>query len=257
MNAVEVRNLNFNYEGAFVFENLNFNVKKGSFLTILGEGGSGKSTLFKIFSNKLKYGGKIIMFDRSINYNLRKGYLGLVSPSLYYFKEKKVIDELINVLKFKGTSFDKINSIVMRVSNKMRIMDILDQDLISLNIKQKILVMFTLQLLLRPKVLIIDNSFSYLDSEINFVIKEIKRFSKKCTIINISNEPEEYLLGNEVLFLGDNFIKKDINNLTSDDFVLHNLSVPFNIALCERLKFYGLISDLYFDMERLIDDLWN
>ena len=64
MNAVEVRNLSFSYKGAFVFDNVNFNIKKGSFVTVVGKGGSGKSTLFNIFSGKLEFNFNILIYKK-------------------------------------------------------------------------------------------------------------------------------------------------------------------------------------------------
>ena len=122
MNAVEVRNISFNYKGAFVFDNLSFNVKKGTFITIVGKGGSGKSTLFRILAGDLKCDGSILILDKSINTSLENGNLGLISPDLYYFKKDIVIDELIDNLKYKGIDFDKINSNIKKVSKKIGIL---------------------------------------------------------------------------------------------------------------------------------------
>ena len=237
MNAVEVRNLSFNYKGAFVFDNLSFNVKKGSFITIVGKGGSGKSTLFRIFVGELKYNGSILILDKSIKTSLENGNLGLISPDLYYFKNDIVIDELIENLRYEGIDLNK------------RVID--------LSSKERIMVMFALQLLLKPKVLIIDNCFSFLDTEKEVIIREVKRVFKKCTVINITNEVDECLEGDEVIFLNDNITKKDIHLLDSDDFLANDLDVPFFVSLSEKLKFYGLTDKLYLNIERLIDDLWE
>ena len=257
MNAVEVRNVSFNYRGAFVFNNLNFGIKSGSFVTILGRGGSGKSTLFKIFSGDLNFDGSIVFFNKSIKYNLDKGYLGFISSDLNNFKKNTVIDELIDVLKFKGTPFNKIKGEIERVARKIRIVDILNCDIKSLNIKKRILVMFALQFLMKPKVLIIDNAFSYLDNEKLIVKREIRRLCKKCTVINITNDVNECLWGDEVIFLGDKIALKKKVMLDVNDFSSNDLDIPFIISLSEKLKFYGLTDGLYFDMERLVDDLWQ
>lgn len=257
MNAVEVRNLSFNYKGAFVFDKLNFNVKKGSFITIVGKGGSGKSTLFNILSGNLKYDGSILIHGNSINAATEKGYLGFVSPDLDYFKEKTVIDELIGALKYKGRDYDKISSNIDKISKKIGINNILNKEIKYLSVKEKVLVMFAMQCLLRPKVLIIDNSFSILDCEKDMVVKEIKRVFKNWTVIDITNDTSECLIGQEVLFLKKNPVKKDVHLLDGDDFLSNNLDIPFMIMLSERLKFYGLTDKVYLDVERLIDDLWR
>ena len=256
MNAVEVRNLSFNYKGAFVFDNTNFNIKKGSFITIIGRGGSGKSTLFKIFTGDLKYDGSIMILDKSIQTSLENGTLGFVSPD-FILKKEVVIDELIENLKYKRMDFYKIESDIRRISKKIGIYNILNKRVIDLSIKEKILVIFALQCLLKPKVLVIDNCFSFLDLEKDILVKEVKRIFKKCTIINISNDVNDCLFGQEVLFLSDNLVKKDVHVLDSDDFLSNKLDVPFMILLSERLKFYGLTNKIYLDVERLIDDLWE
>ena len=249
MNAVEVRNLSFNYKGAFVFDRLNFSIKKGSFITIVGKGGSGKSTLFNIFSGNLKFDGNLLINKKSIYYNLEKGYLGLISSSVNFYKSGIVID----VLKNKCSDFSRIES----VSKKIGIIDILNMDFKYLSFKQRILVMFALQFLLKPKVLVIDNCFSFLDNEKIVIKRMLKRLCKKCTIINITNDVDECLYGQEVLFLSNNLCIKKIQDLDSDDFISRDLSVPFIISLSEKLKFYGLIDKNYFNIERLIDDLWQ
>lgn len=257
MNAVEVRNLSFNYKGAFVFDNLSFNVKKGSFITIVGKGGSGKSTLFRILAGELKFNGSILILDKSIKTSLENGNLGLVSPDLYYFKKDIVIDELIDNLKNKGKDFNNIKSNINRVSKKIGVLGILNKRVVDLSFKERIMVLFTLQLLLKPKVLIIDNCFSFLDTEKEVIMREMKRVFKKCTVINITNDVNECLEGDKVIFLNDNLIKKDVFLLDSNDFLANDLDVPFFVSLSEKLKFYGLTDKLYLNIERLIDDLWE
>ena len=257
MNAVEVRNLSFNYEGAFVFDNINFNVKKGSFLTVIGKGGSGKSTLFNIISGNLVYDGSISIFDMSINTALESGILGFVSLKYDDFTESMVMEELINVLKKRGKDFEIIKNDIEKISIKLNINPILNKKISSLSTKEKLLFKFTLQLLLRPKVLIIDNCFSFFDFEKNDIIRELKRVFKKSTVINITNDVNECLFGQEVLFLKDNLYKKNVFLLDSEDFLSNELDVPFIILLSEKLKFYGLIDKTYLDVERLIGDLWE
>lgn len=256
MNAVEVRNVSFNYEGAFVFDELCFTVEKKDFVTILGKRSSGKSTLFKIFSGEKKYSGNIFILKKSISYNINKGFLGFISPDSDYFKYSLVFDELISVLKFKLRPADKMKGDIERVCKKLNIIGLLNRSIKSLTIKEKVLVMVAYQLLLKPKVLIIDNLFSFLDNEYIFVLKELKRLNKNCTVINISNNPSECLYGNKVIFLPDNKIK-NVFDLDVNDFVNNDLEAPFPIILSDRLKFYNLVDTVYYDIEKLVDVLWQ
>ena len=160
-------------------------------------------------------------------------------------------------MKYKEIDFDKISRNIRKVSKKIGILDILNKRVIDLSVKERIMVIFTLQLLLKPKVLIIDNCFSFLDAEKEVIMKELKRVFKKCTVINITNDVNECLEGYEVIFLNNNLIKKDTYLLDSDDFLSNDLDVPIFISFSEKLKFYGLTDKLYLNIERLIDDLWE
>ncbi|MBR3209271.1 MAG: ATP-binding cassette domain-containing protein [Bacilli bacterium] len=256
MNAVEVRNVSFNYKGAFVFDKLNFAVEKGEFVTILGKRSSGKSTLFKIFSNSLNFSGNIFILKKSIKYNIDKGFLGFISADCDYFKCASVLEEFINVLSFKLRSSSRMKGDIERVCKKLDIVNLLNRSISSLTIKEKMLVMVAYQLLLKPKVLIIDNLFSFLDDKVPLVLKELKRLNKHCTVVNITNYPSECLYGNEVIFLSDNFQKK-VSELDVNDFVKNDLDIPFPIILSDRLKFYNLIDTVYYDIEKLVDVLWQ
>lgn len=51
-NIIEIKNLNFQYEGSSkkVLRNLNIDIKEGEFICVLGHNGSGKSTLAKLIN---------------------------------------------------------------------------------------------------------------------------------------------------------------------------------------------------------------
>ena len=66
-NSVSVKNLNFSYYDIPVLKNLNFEIKKNSFVSILGPNGSGKSTIVKLISKVLTgYNGEILIEGKNI-----------------------------------------------------------------------------------------------------------------------------------------------------------------------------------------------
>ena len=65
---LEVKNLNFKYTDKLVLNDINFGVKKGSIIGILGENGVGKSTLFKCMLGFLEAdSGEILIDGEDIN----------------------------------------------------------------------------------------------------------------------------------------------------------------------------------------------
>ena len=259
MNAVDIKELSFSYKDVEVFNGLNLSIDKNSFTTILGRASTGKSTLFKILSGELKYSGKVSILNKSIFYNLEKNYLGLVSTSIYNFKEKTARKELVRILELEERiSLSRIDMEINKVSKKLGIKNILDYDVRTLSVKEKILLMFAIQIINRPKVLILDNVLSYLDDEKDIIIKELLRLNRKnVTIINITNDTEECMFGSNVVVL-DNIIRTfKIAQMTEEDFLDNELNVPFMVSLSSKLNFYGLIEKKYLKMEKLVDDLWQ
>lgn len=53
---IQIQNLNFSYNGSepYILKNINLNINKGDYVSIIGENGSAKSTLVKLILNILK-----------------------------------------------------------------------------------------------------------------------------------------------------------------------------------------------------------
>lgn len=254
MDVVKASSLNFSYDKC-IFDDVNFTVEKGEFITFIGSSGCGKSTLFNILAGDLSYDGEVYVFGKSINYSLNKGYIGLVSIQNEY--RGLVIDILVDTLKKKGKPYDKIRPEIQRVIKKTGIEHLINCDYSLLSYSDMILVNFSIQLLNKPRLLIIDNAFSYLDFNKDKIVREIIRLNKKATVINITNDVSECIYGNGVIIMNSSFKRFNVCDMNEEDFRCNGLDIPFMISLSSKLKFYGVIDDNYLDMERLIDDLWE
>ena len=63
-NAVEVRNLSFSYDNKkMAVDNVSFDIPAGSYTTIIGHNGSGKSTIAKLLLGLLEKAGGDIRID--------------------------------------------------------------------------------------------------------------------------------------------------------------------------------------------------
>jgi len=67
---LEVKNLQVEFGGKKVIENVSFSVEKGDSLAIIGPNGSGKTTLFRALIGAVPYSGEI-KFSRDV----RMGYV--------------------------------------------------------------------------------------------------------------------------------------------------------------------------------------
>ena len=85
---ISLKNLSFSYPSRkeFSITKISANIKKGDFVGIIGETGSGKSTLVNIIIGLLKPSeGKVLVDDSNINLNLHEWYkkIGYVPQSVY------------------------------------------------------------------------------------------------------------------------------------------------------------------------------
>ncbi|AKA72206.1 metal ABC transporter ATP-binding protein [Clostridium scatologenes] len=113
---VEIKNLTFSYTGSepYILNNINLNIKKGSYVSILGENGSAKSTLIKLILNLLDpINGTISLKTNNIGYVPQKvDGLNTQFPITVYeilkchmkllkIKDSKVINEVLDSVGMK------------------------------------------------------------------------------------------------------------------------------------------------------------
>ncbi|NLN15516.1 MAG: ABC transporter ATP-binding protein [Tissierellia bacterium] len=68
MYAISVKDLEFGYREDLVLKKVSFNIRDGSFVSLIGPNGSGKSTLLKTLNNLYQpRGGSIRLYDRDLS----------------------------------------------------------------------------------------------------------------------------------------------------------------------------------------------
>ena len=64
--VLSIRNLNKNFESGFKLKDINFDIKEGEVVSLIGESGSGKTSISKIIVGLLKAEGEILFKKRDI-----------------------------------------------------------------------------------------------------------------------------------------------------------------------------------------------
>jgi len=232
-NIIEIKDLSFKYNDLYIFKNLNLNIKKNTFLTIMGPSSTGKTTLCNLICNKLDNKGSI-----RIN-----GTVGLVNKKNY----NCLVEEIIS-------NKDIIKS--------LKLNNILSCNFEDLNNEEQALVEIGEVLSNTYNIIIIDNVLNKLNKDnFNRVIKLLNKLNKDgITIINITNNIEESLFSKELLILNNQIIiYDDIFKVYEQEKLLkeNNIEIPFMVSLSNKLKYYNLLDDTVLDIDKMVNILWK
>lgn len=182
MNVLEISNLSVLYGTNMVLENIDFKVKQGEYICLVGENGTGKSTLLKtIVGLKDNSTGKI-----NLNVELDKvSYIPQVNTNGDNFPAtvKEII--LTGFQKSKSKLFysKEDHKKVNELADMLGITKILNNKVGGISGGQKQRVMIARALCKDPKVLFLDEPFSGLDANITKELyKLVKELNEKFNI---------------------------------------------------------------------------
>ena len=191
---IELKNLSFGYKDKpLLFENLNFSIKKGEKIALIGESGGGKSTLVDLLMSLLKPRSGELLVDNvlvtSSNLKSLRQKIGYIPQQIYLFNEsiaknialdeKFKEEEVLKVLE-QANLKDFVDSL------KDGIYAIISDNNLSLGQKQRLAIARALYS--KPEILVLDEATSALDSENEAkIMSEIYKISKDKTLIIIAH----------------------------------------------------------------------
>lgn len=206
MPAIEVRNLSFAYPGAdaAVLERLDWSVPQGAFALLVGGTGSGKSTLLSLLKPEIAPAGErtgelLVLGENVADMDVRAsaervGYV-FQDPENQIVCET-VWHEMAFGLENLGVSRDEIRRRVAETSYFFGLEDWLHRDTDTLSGGRKQLLSLAAVLVLRSRVLLLDEPTSQLDpvAEKNF-LHALFRVNRElgCTVVVATHQPRSML----------------------------------------------------------------
>ncbi|APJ38564.1 ABC transporter ATP-binding protein [Mycoplasmopsis pullorum] len=194
--GIKVKNLNFKFYSEspeFVLENINFDLKPRQTLGIIGPTGSGKSTLVNLIMNNYKYNdGQILINDIDLQNiqtkSLRQNvgivyqepmlYSGTIKSNLLFAKQDANENEIKESLE-NSCAIDFVRTFEDKIDHKI------EQRGKNLSGGQKQRLSIARTLLLKPKILILDDSTSALDNiTTKRLLSNIKKYNATTIIIS-------------------------------------------------------------------------
>ncbi|MDC0654665.1 ABC transporter ATP-binding protein/permease, partial [Flavobacteriaceae bacterium] len=218
-NEIEFKNVGFTYKdtGINALNNINFKLKKGDKLGIIGKTGSGKSTLLNLIVRLYNLDEGEIKVDtkniNSIDIQSLRSHIGYVPQDVFLFS-----DTIENNIKFGS-----INSTDKEIINVCKIADIhnniegfenkyktlLGERGVNLSGGQKQRISIARALIRKPKLLIFDDCLSAVDTETEEnIIKSLNNLNYPTTSIFVSHRISSIKNANKIIVLNDGKIEQ-------------------------------------------------
>ncbi len=265
---IDIKDLSFEYEeGAKTIDSISFSIEKGSYTTILGHNGSGKSTIAKLIiglleakSGDITVGGIRLSEDTLNDVRMQVGIV-FQNPD-NQFIGSTVRDDIAFGLENICVPHDEMEGIIQEYASKVNMLDFLDHEPTKLSGGQKQRVAIAGILAMSPSIIILDEATSMLDprgkKEINELVHQLNK-QKDITILSITHDIEEAALSDHVILLSDGHIidTGKPEDVLSDIKKIEalQLDVPFAYKISKGLQDKGIDLETTINKEKLVKTL--
>ncbi len=268
MKKIEVEHLTFSYDGEQdVLKDVSFQIEEGSYTTIVGHNGSGKSTIAKLLIGLMEAKSGTITVDgiklteKSV-YDIRDK-IGIVfqNPD-NQFIGATVADDIAFGLENHQVPQEQMQTIIERFAQQVNMSKYLNSEPTKLSGGQKQRVAIASVLAIAPQILIFDESTSMLDpqgkAEINGLIRQIHQASGM-TIVSITHDIEEMANSDHVIVMSEGQVVMDgtpeMILKREQELVELQLDVPFTLKFIREMEQNGISLKDEIKMEKVVEEL--
>ena len=213
-----------------VLDDINLDIRRGEFITLLGPSGCGKTTLLRMIAGFLKPDSGVIMMEGNDISEVppHRRPLNTVFQRYALFPHLNVYDNIAFGLKLNKVPAAEIESRVRKALKMGSMTDYEDRDVNSLSGGQQQRVAIARAIVNRPKVLLLDEPLAALDLKMRKDMQtELKQMHQELgiTFIYVTHDQEEALtLSDTVVVMSDGKIQQigtpiDIYNEPTNSFV--------------------------------------
>ena len=206
MSYVTAKNLTKRFGDNTVFEDIQFTIEQGEFITLLGPSGCGKSTLLRSLAGLNPVdGGTISVNGEDITHQVpQERGIGMVFQSYALFSNMTVEGNISFGLKMKKLAEEDIQREVAKVVELVDLKGKEKQYPHQLSGGQRQRVALARALVVKPRILLLDEPLSALDAKIRKHLRQQIRDIQKemnLTTIFVTHDQEEAMIMSDRIFL--------------------------------------------------------
>lgn len=265
---IHLKNVSFSYDGQQeVVKRVSFDVQKGSYTTLIGHNGSGKSTIAKLIIGLLEKQAGVIEIDGlalsidTLASIRRKVGIVFQNPD-NQFIGASVRDDVAFGLENHQVAPEAMDAIIEDYTRRVSMEDYLNSEPSRLSGGQKQRVAIAGILAMTPEILILDEATSMLDPEgkedINQLVQSLHQ-ENQMTILSITHDVEEVLRSDHVLVMFDGEIVMDGKPsevmLNEELLTRLKLDVPYSVKLAKALEQHGIKIQNPTDLSGMLEEL--
>ncbi len=227
---IHLKDINKTYPGAVplhVLKDINLDIERGEFVSIMGASGSGKSTLLNILGILDNYDSGEYVLDgvtiRNLSENraseLRNRMIGFVFQSFNLISYKNAIENVALPLFYQGISRRKRNNLAMEQLERMGLADRAHHLPGELSGGQKQRVAIARALITKPSIILADEPTGALDSVTSREVMEVFRQVNESgmTVVIVTHDPGVGAQTNRIIRIADGRIVNPDDNLIIPD----------------------------------------
>lgn len=238
---LDIKNLSKRYDKKSAIENINIELEKGKILCILGPSGCGKSTILKSIGGFLNLDtGSIILDGKEISkLDAADREVATVFQSYALFPNMNVIENVSYGLKFRYKDKRKIRELALEMIEKVGLEGYEKKEISSLSGGEQQRVAFARSLVIRPKLLLLDEPFSNLDAKLRVQMQaQIKKLQREIDISMIFVTHDQA----EAFSIADKIILMNKGNIIQVDTPIDLYNTPrdrFSLEFIGKANIYG------------------
>ena len=245
---LELKNIEKSFDNVNVLNHVNFSVEDGEIVSILGSSGSGKTTLLNIILGITQPDSGEIFFNTHdiTKVSMENRGFNIVFQDYALFPNLNAYENIVYGLRNKPniSTPEEVQELIELLGLKEHLSK--NNEQLSGGQKQRVALARTL--VMKPKILLLDEPLSALDGVIKESIKDkIKQIAKEyhLTTIIVTHDPEEALsLSDKVMIINGGTILQyakpdEIINSPSDSFVTEFILRQLEIKRNNILALFG------------------
>lgn len=269
---IELQDMWFRYpeEGDWILKGIDFSLRAGEWVTILGGNGSGKSTFAKLLNGLLVPNkGRISLFGVTPKTDDELWQVRQRVGMIFQNPENQIVamtveDDVAFGLENLGVDPDEMEQRIDQVLEQLGIIEFRKREPHKLSGGQKQRLAIAGVLAMRPEVLIFDESTSMLDPrgavDVLTIMQSLQQ--QGISIIHITHEMDEVYLSDRVIVFNKGIITKvgTPREVLFDTRILQEAGLipPFAVRVRDKLRNQGYnIGSEIMTEEELAGELWR